>query len=338
MGAAPSREWDERTAPLILALTGGGFRGYFTALVLARIEEQLGTPCHKIFNLIAGTSIGGIIALGLAFGIPARTIAQIIGQYGDDIFPPYRLKGLWRVFGAPYSPHPIELALRQLLDEQTHSPIAGALSNVMVVTVSPGIGQMEVLASWDRNRTAATTVNDAALATSAAPTYFPAHRMRSGLAGLDLLDGGIAANAPDAVAIQRAATELGWSEDQIALMSVGACATTEGAAASLWPSGVGLVGALRSLGGRGIVNLLMAVQEDRGLKEALARLGPARYLRVDSAPSDQQAKLLALDNASQRTRDTLNTLAEAAYQDLLRKQDHNVWQLVSARAQGTRDG
>ena len=71
--SAPLYGWDGRSPPLILALTGGGFRGYFTALVLARVEELLGAPCHRVFNLIAGTSIGGIIALGLAFGIPART-------------------------------------------------------------------------------------------------------------------------------------------------------------------------------------------------------------------------------------------------------------------------
>jgi patatin-like phospholipase/acyl hydrolase len=82
--------WDGRTPPLVLALSGGGFRGYFTALVLAKLEEQLGRPCYKIFNLIAGTSIGGIIAVGLAFGIPARRIAEIIAKSGPAIFPPNR--------------------------------------------------------------------------------------------------------------------------------------------------------------------------------------------------------------------------------------------------------
>jgi len=55
--------WDGRRPPLILSLSGGGFRGYFTALVLARLEEMLESPCYRIFNLIAGTSIGGIIAI-----------------------------------------------------------------------------------------------------------------------------------------------------------------------------------------------------------------------------------------------------------------------------------
>lgn len=334
--SAPLYGWDGRSPPLILALTGGGFRGYFTALVLARVEELLGAPCHRIFNLIAGTSIGGIIALGLAFGIPAGRIAQIIGRYGEDIFPSFRLKGLRRLFGPPYSPYPITLALRELLADAADRPIATAPQNVMVVTVSPGTGKMEVLASWDTARTAQVTVTDAALATSAAPTYFKAHRLASGMSGLDLLDGGIAANAPDALAMHRAATELGWPEQGVVVFSVGTCATIEGAAVSLRAAGVGLVGAVRKLGGRGIVNLLMAVQEDRGLSEAKKRLGSERYLRIDRSPSDAQAPFVALDNASERTRGILETLADAAYQDILQQQTNNVWQLMLARSQAVK--
>src|SRR5437016_14300495 len=98
-----SYAWDGRTPPLVLALTGGGFQGYFTALVLAHLEETLGSPCCRIFNLIAGTSIGGIIAVGLAFGIPARRIADVIAESGPSIFPPLRFKRARRVFGPPYS-------------------------------------------------------------------------------------------------------------------------------------------------------------------------------------------------------------------------------------------
>jgi uncharacterized protein len=336
MPAPPQYGWDGRSPPLILSLTGGGFRGYFTALVVARIEELLGAPCHKVFNLIAGTSIGGIIALGLSFGIPAARIAEIIGQYGEDIFPPYWLKGLRRLFGPPYSAYPISLALRELFGRAADRPIATAAQNVMVVTVSTGIGRMEVLASWDAARTAPVTMTDAALATSAAPTYFKAHRLQSGMSGFDLVDGGIAANAPDAVAIQRAVTELGWPEHRMAVFSVGTCATIEGEAVSLRPAGVGYVGALRKLGGRGVVNLLMAVQEDRGLNEAAARLGSERYLRVDKSPSEEQAPFLNLDNASERTHRILETLAQAAYQDILQGQTHNVWQLMLARAQAAK--
>ena len=140
------------------------------------------------------------------------------------------------------------------------------------------------------------------------------------------------------MAIQRAVTELGWPEHQIAVLSVGTCATDRRRRrALLRPTGVGYVGALRKLGGRGVVNLLMAVQEDRGLNEAAARLRPNRYLRLDRSPSEQQAKFLALDNASARSHAVLAELAEATYRDLLQQQDHNVGQLVFARAQAVKD-
>ena len=45
----------------ILTLTGGGFRGLYTAKVLEELENEYGYPIGRFFNLIAGTSIGGIV-------------------------------------------------------------------------------------------------------------------------------------------------------------------------------------------------------------------------------------------------------------------------------------
>jgi patatin-like phospholipase/acyl hydrolase len=56
----------------VLCLSGGGYRGLYTAQVLAGIEKETGIPFARQFDLIAGTSIGGIIALGLAAGTPAK--------------------------------------------------------------------------------------------------------------------------------------------------------------------------------------------------------------------------------------------------------------------------
>jgi hypothetical protein len=95
----------------------------------------------------------------------------------------------------------------------------------------------------------------------------------------------------------------------------------------------GVPGTLIHLGGRGIVNLMMAIQEARGLEEARARLGPARHLRLDRAPSDAQARLLALDNASDRARTTLGDLAGAAAAELKGLGAHAVWGALTARAQ-----
>ena len=72
----------------ILALDGGGIKGTFSAAVLDQFEEQLGGSLVDYFNLIVGTSTGGIIALGLACGIEARRVLSLYKDEGHKMFPP----------------------------------------------------------------------------------------------------------------------------------------------------------------------------------------------------------------------------------------------------------
>jgi len=76
-----------RVAFQILSLSGGGFLGLYTAAVLAELEERSGKPLNQCFDLIAGTSIGGIIALGLAAGRSASDIRDAFIEHGPRIFP-----------------------------------------------------------------------------------------------------------------------------------------------------------------------------------------------------------------------------------------------------------
>lgn len=73
----------------ILALDGGGLRGTFTASVLAKWDDMLGegTNLASHFDLIAGTSTGAILAIGLAMGIPPAEILQFYRERGPSIFP-----------------------------------------------------------------------------------------------------------------------------------------------------------------------------------------------------------------------------------------------------------
>ncbi|AZO34026.1 MAG: hypothetical protein EOS76_06855 [Mesorhizobium sp.] len=70
----------------ILALSGGGYRGLFSTHIFSKLEEQAGRPIGECFDLIAGTSIGGIIAIGLALGKPAKEIRDVFEEKGEDIF------------------------------------------------------------------------------------------------------------------------------------------------------------------------------------------------------------------------------------------------------------
>src|SRR5947207_9104557 len=70
----------------ILSLDGGGIRGVFPAAFLARLEEHLEHPIGRYFDLIAGTSTGGIIAIGLGLGLSAGDIVKLYVEQGPAIF------------------------------------------------------------------------------------------------------------------------------------------------------------------------------------------------------------------------------------------------------------
>jgi patatin-like phospholipase/acyl hydrolase len=70
----------------ILSLDGGGIKGAFTAAVLAEWEKRRGSVIVDHFDLIAGTSTGGIIALGLGLGLPAGEILEFYEKAGAENF------------------------------------------------------------------------------------------------------------------------------------------------------------------------------------------------------------------------------------------------------------
>jgi len=92
----------------ILSLDGGGLRGMYTAAVLARLEEDLGIRIVDHFDLIAGTSTGGIIALGLGLGMTPREILEFYAAHGPRIFRDRTgLRSLRRISRTKYSAEPL---------------------------------------------------------------------------------------------------------------------------------------------------------------------------------------------------------------------------------------
>src|SRR5688500_20096318 len=72
----------------VLAIDGGGIRGIIPALVLAELERRSGRPVFELFDLIAGTSTGGILACALCAPdpLPAEEVAAIYEEEGPAIF------------------------------------------------------------------------------------------------------------------------------------------------------------------------------------------------------------------------------------------------------------
>lgn len=82
--------WPQNRPFRILSIDGGGIRGVFPAAVLAELESRFlgGGSIANHFDMIAGTSTGGIIALALAHGMTARQALNIYLEHGERIFPP----------------------------------------------------------------------------------------------------------------------------------------------------------------------------------------------------------------------------------------------------------
>ena len=182
----------------ILSLDGGGLRGIFSAAILARLEEDLDTSIVDHFDLIAGTSTGGVIALGLGLGMRPRQIVEFYTRLGPRVFRnPLGLRSARQLLRAKYAPGPLRSALADVFGDRTF----GQSTKRLVIT-SYNLGTDDVylfrtahhprlVRDW-RERAV-----DVAMATSAAPTYLPGFP----LSGTRLVDGGVWANNPAMVAV-----------------------------------------------------------------------------------------------------------------------------------------
>lgn len=220
----------------ILALDGGGIKGVFAAAFLETIEESTGKRIADHFDLIAGTSTGGIIALGLGLGMSAREIVQFYVNDGPRIFDqknPLDSSGWWsgltgwvdrrlklgKQLAAPkYDPAQLKKALerafqlKRLGDSAVRLVIPAYHADKEDVYVFKTRHHPRLQMDWKES-----AVN-VALATAAAPTYFQAHPMPS---GAPLIDGGIWANNPAGLAAVEARSVLGWKDDDLFIVRLG---------------------------------------------------------------------------------------------------------------------
>lgn len=218
----------------ILAIDGGGIKGAFPAAFLAAIEEATGKPIADHFDLIAGTSTGGIIALGLGLGLSAKDILRFYQENGRQVFGREvdsaglwgRVNSYWRkqerrvrqLVGPAYDP----LALRTALEGAFGAKrLADSAVRLVIPAYSINTRSVYVFKTAHHQRFEVdhkqTAVN-VALATAAAPTYFPAHTMTGDAL---LVDGGVWANNPAGIAAVEAVGVLGWQGDSLRILSLG---------------------------------------------------------------------------------------------------------------------
>lgn len=289
----------------LLSLSGGGFRGLFTARLLEELERRADRPLAEAFEVLAGTSIGGILAIALAVGRPASALRSTIEAEGPRLF---ASPSMWRrLVRAPYS----NQALRRLIVEILGEAAEQSLRDVEIALVIPAVSQSAGRPRIFRSRGLAgaeaddLSLVDTALATAAAPTYFPPHRSRTE----NLVDGGLIANAPELVAVIEMLRNLAVDLPSVHVLSLGTAAPP-------------FADFVHDLGRRGLagwanelVRLVMQSQERLAVEQCRALLG-GRYHRIDRQPLGDQGKVLGLDRADRRAADTLLLLAEEAIVEL----------------------
>lgn len=196
----------------ILSLDGGGIRGLVTARWLAGVDAVLaagGKPeIPTSFDLLAGSSTGGLIACGLALGRPPAELAELYRARRHAIFPGLARR-LWsrttRLFSqGPSAPRYDGRGLEEVLADTFGDARLGDLRAPVLITSYDTISRRPVIFKSFKAEHVDLRVRDVCRATSAAPTYFPAHPMRVEGADRALIDGGIVANNPTACAIAEA--------------------------------------------------------------------------------------------------------------------------------------
>jgi patatin-like phospholipase/acyl hydrolase len=301
----------------ILAIDGGGIRGVIPGMFMAEIERRTGQPISQLFDLIAGTSTGGVLALGMTVpgedGHPRYTANDGIGFYEDE-GPAIFERSLWRTLATVgnlsderYPSEPVEAALEKYFGD---SMLSEALTDVLITSYD-----IERRIPWFFRSFRARSLPSydfpmkwVARATSAAPTYFETAKLdaEDGSNYYTLIDGGVFANNPTMCAYVDAMRHYPGHDDHL-VVSLGTGGYTKSipyAGAKDW----GLIGWVRP-----IIDILMhgvneTVHYQAQSLLSLAEDGRERYYRFQVQLDDHND---AMDNASAENLRALRLAAEA---------------------------
>ncbi len=216
---------EESNVIKVLSIDGGGIRGIIPAIILAELQKRLGKDLASVFDLIAGTSTGGIIAVGIGTacnnGKPyaPQKLLDLYVQNGPQIFQKKFLTTFLQLFGPKYSADPLEKILAQFFGD---TDLANALTPLLVSSYDlqsqlPFFFKSHKIASKPEYNW---KVREVARATSAAPTFFPPHYLKRGNTSFALVDGGVFVNNPSMAAYVEA-RKLYPEASRIIVVSVG---------------------------------------------------------------------------------------------------------------------
>ena len=312
----------------VLSLDGGGMRGLYTASVLQTLSNRFSGSSDgknkdigKGFDLIVGTSTGGILACGLVAGIPINKIIEFYSKEGSKIFTdPFPAKKVckklcWVIKNSYKAVNSNKVLIQELQDifhnktmEQVYNErqIGLCVTAVNLMDHSPRVFKTphDPTKNMDNNR----KLTDICLASSSAPILFPiAHIPDPESSDIyeDFVDGGLWANNPVLVALVESLT-CSKKSQAVEIISIGTCAPPTGQIILEkdiskgfigWRAGIGpmeLAMDAQSKSSDFVSDFLCAQLENLGKNITIHRL-------KQKAPSAEQIKFLSMDQADEQT-------------------------------------
>jgi len=326
--------FEARSGFRVLALDGGGVRGYYTAVLLGRIaahfsssvgEGGAGHDIGKAFDLVVATSTGAILACTLCAGLPIERVTSLYRRQGPAIFP-----------------HPSQITWTNLLWCMRHWRKPSGNAEELRASLAAEFG-CETLGELHARRGAALTIAatdldtlrprlfrtphvvhhdgsvplvDACMASCAAPIVLPPAEFAapgSGCAGEVLGDGGLWANNPAIVALLEA-TAMAKPQQEIQLLSISTCPSVgrtrprrndRHTGLGYWSNGLRLMH--NGLDAQSVAVAGMVPAIVRELKH------PARVVRLlDPVLQPGEADELRIDNTTPRAFEAMEDLAMRA--------------------------
>ena len=287
-GVRVRQDWPDDRDFRILSIDGGGIRGILPLAALARLERDWlqGQSIAQYFDMVVGTSTGGIIALGLARGLTAQQILDIYVKRGVEVFPKLNwLQLKWKGASQYILNRCNSEALYALIEdvvgdtELWESKVRLCVPSAETRNFEPFI--FKTPHHEDYRKDWALSMAHIAMTTSAAPAHF---RPVVGQDGFEFIDGGIWANNPVMVGVADALSCFNIRREQLRILSLG-CGRTRYQMS--WTR--------RNLGGllswTALMFEAMDIQSQNVVGQARLIAGGNRVLRLDAPPPKKQIEL-----------------------------------------------
>lgn len=296
----------------ILSIDGGGIKGLYSAAFLAGLENKFGKETHNCFDLVAGTSTGGILALAIAARIPVKDIVEFYKEWGPRIFRT-RFNIFRNLLFSKYSNKELIKALQNIFGNTRIKDIYSqdkcvsiCIPSIDVIQGTPTVFKTphDIQLSRDNEQ----YLWEIALATSSAPTYFPVAKIRipRSSAWKLFVDGGLWANNPSLVAITEALTYQKQTIENIYMLSLGNIESTTSLSSNtylnkgfvLWQADI--VGITMDTQSIAVHNQIQLLFGSKGLSD--------HYIRIQHKPNKHQNSLRKLDFATPSNLNDLEAL------------------------------